>query len=147
MEHNNQNQNSSHEPTTPKLHFLDLFPNVVIKKERCYALSFFIFLISSILLVNLAGPFEPRTLLGFRFSSRSTKQNNLNLSREACDYSHGKWVRDENYPIQLYDESCRFLDPGFRCRQNGRKDVEYLKWRWKPYGCDLPRYNLMTIHK
>ncbi|GKV38884.1 hypothetical protein SLEP1_g46743 [Rubroshorea leprosula] len=39
----------------------------------------------------------------------------------------------------MYGENCPFLDPGFRCRQNGRKDVKYLKWRWQPHGCDLPR--------
>ncbi|GLT40685.1 hypothetical protein SLA2020_147990 [Shorea laevis] len=48
-------------------------------------------------------------------------------------------------PFWMYGENCPFLDPGFRCRQNGRKDVEYLKWRWQPHGCDLPTFNASDL--
>ncbi|KAF5750542.1 hypothetical protein HS088_TW03G00880 [Tripterygium wilfordii] len=56
-----------------------------------------------------------------------------------CDYSYGRWVRDKRYPLRFYGENCPFPDSGFRSRQNGRMDAEYLNWRWQPYGCDLPR--------
>ena len=64
---------------------------------------------------------------------------------EACDYATGRWVWDEGYPLRSYDESCPFLDPGFRCRQNGRSDGSYRNWRWQPDSCDLPRYELLII--
>ncbi|EPS65682.1 hypothetical protein M569_09098, partial [Genlisea aurea] len=61
-----------------------------------------------------------------------------------CDYSAGKWVRD---PREGYDENCPFLDPGFRCRRNGRSDDGYRKWRWQPHGCDLPRQYIVFARR
>ncbi|CAA6662327.1 unnamed protein product [Spirodela intermedia] len=37
--------------------------------------------------------------------------------------------------------SCPYVDDAFTCQENGRPDNAYLKWRWKPHGCDLPRFN------
>ncbi|KAL2323045.1 hypothetical protein Fmac_027424 [Flemingia macrophylla] len=62
-----------------------------------------------------------------------------------CDYSNGRWVWDEAYPLQFYDENCPFLDPGFRCHQNGRKNVSFRNWRWQPHGCDIPRFNASEL--
>ncbi|KAF3452692.1 hypothetical protein FNV43_RR03125 [Rhamnella rubrinervis] len=57
-----------------------------------------------------------------------------------CDLYMGTWVRDEEYPIYK-PGSCPYVDEAFDCQSNGRRDAEYLKWRWKPDGCDLPRFN------
>lgn len=57
-----------------------------------------------------------------------------------CDLYAGKWVKDEEYPIYK-PTSCPYVDEGFSCQGNGRPDSEYLKWRWKPDGCDIPRFN------
>ncbi|KAH0904878.1 LOW QUALITY PROTEIN: hypothetical protein HID58_044381 [Brassica napus] len=38
---------------------------------------------------------------------------------------------DETY----YGEECRFLDSGFRCLNNGRKESGFRQWRWQPHGC------------
>ncbi|OWM89073.1 hypothetical protein CDL15_Pgr023919 [Punica granatum] len=59
---------------------------------------------------------------------------------KGCDFYMGKWVRDEEYPIYKAG-SCPYVDEAFDCQNNGRPDSEYLKWRWKPDGCDLPRFN------
>ncbi|KAK6159061.1 hypothetical protein DH2020_006375 [Rehmannia glutinosa] len=57
-----------------------------------------------------------------------------------CDIYKGKWVRDEGYP--LYGPgSCPYVDEAFDCQNNGRPDSDYLKWRWKPDECHLPRFN------
>ncbi|KAL3637005.1 hypothetical protein CASFOL_019304 [Castilleja foliolosa] len=57
-----------------------------------------------------------------------------------CNFYQGKWVKDEDYP--LYSPgSCPYVDDGFNCHGNGRPDYEYLKWRWRPDECDLPRFN------
>lgn len=57
---------------------------------------------------------------------------------DGCDLFHGDWVWDQMYP--LYDSrDCRFLDDGFRCSENGRRDLLYTKWRWQPTTCNLPR--------
>ncbi|XP_078434470.1 TRICHOME BIREFRINGENCE-LIKE 9 [Wolffia australiana] len=65
-------------------------------------------------------------------------------SRAECDYSSGKWVAEgeiKPHSMEWYTEDCPFLDPGFRCRRNGRQDTRYLNWRWRPQACALPRFN------
>ncbi|KAG5520855.1 hypothetical protein RHGRI_033430 [Rhododendron griersonianum] len=57
-----------------------------------------------------------------------------------CDIFDGRWVRDETKPYYPAG-SCPFIDKDFDCHLNGRPDGEYLKWKWKPYGCDIPSFN------
>lgn len=108
-----------------------------MNRESAYALSFLILLLSSLFYFNLV-TFDQQTLSRFDFLYNNSQKS---IPIEACDYSKGQWVWDENYySHQLYDENCPFLDPGFRCRQNGRNNEGFRKWRWQPDGCDLPRY-------
>ncbi|TYH35884.1 hypothetical protein ES332_D13G225500v1 [Gossypium tomentosum] len=61
-------------------------------------------------------------------------------NREMCDLYTGTWVKDDDYPIYK-PGSCPYVDEAFDCQSNGRPDSDYLRWRWKPDGCDLPRFN------
>ncbi|KAI3747160.1 hypothetical protein L6452_09608 [Arctium lappa] len=122
-----------HQETQPQkvFHILSVstFPNK--KDVVAYALIilFISLLVTSIVFCNLLTP--PLLLLpNFSFSKTLS-----------CDYSNGKWVSDENYPTRKYTEDCPFLDPGFQCRRNGRPDLGYVKWRWQPHGCNLPRFD------
>ncbi|XP_076919494.1 protein trichome birefringence-like 10 [Bidens hawaiensis] len=64
----------------------------------------------------------------------------LSEDGDGCDVFDGDWLWDEGYP--LYESrDCRFLDEGFRCSENGRRDLLYTKWRWQPKDCNLPRFN------
>lgn len=110
-------------------------PIINIKRELTCALSFLVLLLSSILFFSFINPFQAQS---FALLSQILP-NSQKSSDGDCDYSMGRWVRDESYPLRSYTENCPFLDPGFRCRQNGRKDDEFLKWRWQPDLCDLPR--------
>ncbi|CAL4922311.1 unnamed protein product [Urochloa decumbens] len=57
-----------------------------------------------------------------------------------CDVSDGSWVFDGNYP--LYESnSCPFIDEGFNCQANGRMDQSYMKMRWQPKNCNVPRFD------
>lgn len=59
-----------------------------------------------------------------------------------CDIYQGRWERDEEGRYPLYSPgSCPYVDEAFSCQENRRPDRDYLKWRWKPRDCDLPRFN------
>jgi hypothetical protein len=66
--------------------------------------------------------------------------NMVQTSRDSwkkCDFSVGKWVFDQSYP--LYDSNCPYLATAVTCQKNGRPDSDYEKWKWKPLGCSIPR--------
>ena len=56
-----------------------------------------------------------------------------------CDFFDGEWVRDDSYPLYK-PGSCSLIDEQFNCILNGRPDKDYQKMKWKPKGCNLPRY-------
>lgn len=58
----------------------------------------------------------------------------------ACDVFDGRWVFDQSYPLYTSD-SCPFIDEGFSCEANGRMDRDYMKWRWQPHHCNIPRFS------
>ncbi|CAL4914066.1 unnamed protein product [Urochloa decumbens] len=57
-----------------------------------------------------------------------------------CDVYDGSWVFDETYPPYTSD-TCPFIDEGFSCGANGRMDHSYMKWRWQPKHCNIPRFD------
>jgi hypothetical protein len=73
-------------------------------------------------------------------AAAATRSSSRPRFSAACDISQGRWVYDESYPLYRAPD-CPFLDPGFRCEQNGRPNLDYMKYRWQPHDCDLPRFN------
>ncbi|KAL6311138.1 hypothetical protein AAG906_025687 [Vitis piasezkii] len=68
----------------------------------------------------------------------------ISKSSSECNAFEGRWIRDESYP--LYNASdCPFAERGFNCLANGRKDQGYLKWRWKPKNCEIPRFRVHGV--
>lgn len=67
--------------------------------------------------------------------------SNFDASNDACNVFDGSWVVDDRYPLYNASE-CPFAEQGFNCLGNGRLDKDYLKWRWKPKNCDIPRFNV-----
>lgn len=62
----------------------------------------------------------------------------VQANQSSCSLFEGSWVRDDSYPLYRYSE-CPFIDPEFNCQMYGRPDSGYLKYRWKPLNCNLPR--------
>lgn len=71
-------------------------------------------------------------------SGESAKHNDLE-SLKNCDFFDGEWVPDDSYPLYK-PGSCGLIDEQFNCHLNGRPDKNHQKLKWKPKGCDLPRY-------
>lgn len=116
-----------------------------MKRESTWALYFLVLLLTSIFFFNFVYPFDRQFLSRLAFLSSLSSSSSYFATKKspfvgACDYSRGHWVWDETYPHRLYDENCPFLDPGFRCHQNGRKNESFRKWRWQPDDCEIPRY-------
>ncbi|KAL6958012.1 hypothetical protein U1Q18_041172 [Sarracenia purpurea var. burkii] len=60
-----------------------------------------------------------------------------------CDLYVGSWVKVDGYPLYR-PGTCPYVDEAFDCQSNGRPDSEYMKWRWKPDGCELPRWKFLS---
>ncbi|RDX69703.1 Protein trichome birefringence-like 21, partial [Mucuna pruriens] len=57
-----------------------------------------------------------------------------------CNIFSGNWVANTKRPYYS-NESCPFIAEKQNCFMHGRPDREFLKWRWKPDECELPRFD------
>lgn len=67
----------------------------------------------------------------------------FNSSIDSCNVFDGTWVQGDSYPLYNASE-CPFVEQGFNCLGNGRRDQYYLKWKWKPNNCDIPSFSVKT---
>ncbi|KAL6631270.1 hypothetical protein ACP70R_028120 [Stipagrostis hirtigluma subsp. patula] len=64
---------------------------------------------------------------------------------KGCDIFRGEWVPDDGedaagaapYYTNL---SCPLIQEHQNCMKYGRPDRGFLRWRWRPDGCELPRF-------
>lgn len=59
---------------------------------------------------------------------------------EKCDIFTGEWVPNPEAPYYT-NRSCWAIHEHQNCMKYGRPDSGFMKWRWKPDGCDLPVFN------
>ncbi|GAA0184954.1 hypothetical protein Leryth_020760 [Lithospermum erythrorhizon] len=59
---------------------------------------------------------------------------------EKCDIFTGEWVPNPEAPYYT-NSSCWAIHEHQNCMKYGRPDTGFMRWRWKPDGCDLPIFN------
>ncbi|KAK9272760.1 hypothetical protein L1049_003137 [Liquidambar formosana] len=57
-----------------------------------------------------------------------------------CDVFSGEWVPNSEAPYYT-NTTCWAIHEHQNCMKYGRPNTEFMKWRWKPYGCELPIFN------
>ncbi|KAM1055684.1 hypothetical protein ACFX13_029885 [Malus domestica] len=62
-------------------------------------------------------------------------------NQSSCALFAGNWVQDDSYPMYQSSECPLIIDPEFNCQMYGRPDSDYLKYRWRPLNCELPRFD------
>ncbi|XP_055830996.1 protein trichome birefringence-like 36 [Solanum dulcamara] len=105
-------------------------------------LLFFVLILSLFSVILSQYELEELTWLDERDDEISMFHNQHSAMRK-CDFTSGKWVFDQSYP--LYDSSCPYLSTAVTCTKNGRPDSDYEKWKWKPHGCEIPRFNALEF--
>ncbi|KAM3241049.1 hypothetical protein ACQJBY_054219 [Aegilops geniculata] len=75
-------------------------------------------------------------------SSSSSSASPTNSSATgACDLTRGQWVPDDEPPYYT-NLTCPFIDDLQNCMKFGKPGgLDLMRWRWKPDGCDLPRFD------
>ncbi|XP_050382531.1 protein trichome birefringence-like 19 [Argentina anserina] len=58
-----------------------------------------------------------------------------------CHIFSGNWVPYPDGPAYYTNETCNLIIPNQNCMKLGRSDSEFMKWRWKPDGCELPLFD------
>ncbi|CAN1816617.1 Protein trichome birefringence-like 2 [Linum perenne] len=76
-------------------------------------------------------------------SNNGYVKQSIEDSYQNCDIFDGRWERDESKPYYPAG-SCPHIDRDFDCHANGRPDSGFVKWRWQPNRCDVPRESLFS---
>ncbi|XP_047313889.1 protein trichome birefringence-like 19 [Impatiens glandulifera] len=69
-----------------------------------------------------------------------------NREYTSCDISLGEWVPNPEGPYYT-NTTCSRIQEHQNCMKYGRPDTGFLKWRWKPEGCELPIFDPVEFFK
>ncbi|XP_040381292.1 protein trichome birefringence-like 19 [Oryza brachyantha] len=62
-----------------------------------------------------------------------------------CDIFRGEWVpaaaADDGAAPYYTNRSCAEIQEHQNCMKYGRPDLGFLRWRWRPERCELPRFD------
>ncbi|GAB2212361.1 hypothetical protein Drorol1_Dr00020322 [Drosera rotundifolia] len=85
---------------------------------------------------------EPKktTMVTPRVIEKGSTTTSINNDNKKCDIFTGEWVRNEEAPYYT-NKSCWAIHEHQNCMKYGRPDMDFLKWRWKPNGCELNIFN------
>ncbi|KAK4765953.1 hypothetical protein SAY87_007595 [Trapa incisa] len=119
---------------TPQKRDIILTPTLVL----LVLISLYLFMDSSIRLLRQPAPtlYPHGRLRSQFFGSREEPKK--------CDVFQGQWVP---YPNATYytNETCPMISDQQNCLKFGRPDIEFLQWRWRPDGCELPPFDALEF--
>lgn len=67
----------------------------------------------------------------------------IDFSVGGCNIWKGDWIPHSAEPAYT-NTTCRFIQEHQNCIRNGKPNLDYLYWRWKPLDCDLPLFDAKT---
>ncbi|KAG7602396.1 Protein trichome birefringence-like 19 [Arabidopsis thaliana] len=68
-------------------------------------------------------------------SSIINLENGVVTSHDSCDIFSGEWVPNPEAPYYT-NTTCWAIHEHQNCMKFGRPDTDFIKWKWKPYGCE-----------
>nr|XP_043617982.1 protein trichome birefringence-like 19 [Erigeron canadensis] len=81
------------------------------------------------------------TVLRFYYPTHDKIINiSINDNLQKCNVFSGEWIPNPDAPY-YNNLTCWAIHEHQNCQKYGRPDSDYMKWRWKPDGCDLPVFN------
>ncbi|XP_022735666.1 protein trichome birefringence-like 43 [Durio zibethinus] len=83
----------------------------------------------------------PTAMLAFGFLVEYLRPDKNRDLESECNIFQGRWVFDAHHVPLYTPQSCPFITKKFDCQNNGRPDNDYMKYRWNPYSCMLPRFH------
>ncbi|GAA0163400.1 hypothetical protein LIER_19278 [Lithospermum erythrorhizon] len=78
-------------------------------------------------------------------SPRNSTSPRIQDAKERCNIFKGDWILDPLGQSYYTNETECVIDDRQNCMKFGRKDDEFLKWRWKPDECELPKFDAMQF--
>ncbi|XVE71991.1 hypothetical protein DITRI_Ditri11bG0002500 [Diplodiscus trichospermus] len=73
--------------------------------------------------------------------SQQLQPSSISISEgDNCDIFSGEWVPNADAPYYT-NTTCWAIHEHQNCMKYGRPDTEFMKWKWKPDGCELPIFN------
>ncbi|XP_023526961.1 protein ALTERED XYLOGLUCAN 4-like [Cucurbita pepo subsp. pepo] len=61
--------------------------------------------------------------------------------KQRCNLFKGHWVKEARGAGMYTNWSCPTIPESKNCFKQGRKDMDFVNWRWKPDECELPRFD------
>lgn len=107
----------------------------------------FIFLICLASLLLASSLFKSSLRESRKLPEQNTKTATGDTARatssSSCDYSDGQWIPNltADKPLR-YDQTCKEIFKGWNCIVSNKfNGIDLIKWRWKPYQCELPQFD------
>ncbi|PNT76072.1 protein trichome birefringence-like 19 [Brachypodium distachyon] len=91
--------------------------------------------------VSLPGRVPPLMLLPAVTSRTEHRGGGIIISNYSCNIFKGKWVPDTDAPPRYTNETCPVLHGHYDCMKYGKPDLGFIRWRWRPEECELPRFD------